>query len=212
MKNIQNSTKYKSIELFILFFALPVFLATKAHRYVKFSLAIIGVIYVTTLLIKAKQWKKPIIASHIIKQLKNRLVIFSILILILGIIILQIYDPSQLFKVPQTKPLLWVIILFVYSFLSVLPQELIYRKFFYMRYEGLFSNKKLFFCLNVICFSLCHLFLKNIWVTIITLLGGIFFAYTYEKTRSVKWVSIEHSIYGNLVFTVGLGTMLAFPE
>jgi len=28
---------------------------------------------------------------------------------------------------------------------------------------------------------------------------------------SIKWVSLEHSIYGNLVFTVGLGTMLAFP-
>ncbi len=186
-------------------------LASAVHRYAKLTIVAIAVIYVATFLIQAKQWKAPKIDTLIKNQFWKRITVFSISILVLGIAILQIYDPSQLFKVPQNKPLLWVTILFVYSFLSVLPQELIYRKFFYMRYEDLFSNKKLFFCMNVLCFSLCHLFLKNFWVILITLLGGILFAYTYEKTRSVQLVSIEHSIYGNLVFTVGLGTMLAFP-
>lgn len=211
MKTIQNSVKYKSIELFLLFFLLPVLLASAVHRYAKLAIVAIAVIYVATFLIQAKQWKTPKIDTLIKNQFWKRITVFSISILVLGIAILQIYDPSQLFKVPQNKPLLWVTILFVYSFLSVLPQELIYRKFFYMRYEDLFSNKKLFFCMNVLCFSLCHLFLKNFWVILITLLGGILFTYTYEKTRSVQLVSIEHSIYGNLVFTVGLGTMLAFP-
>ena len=211
MKTIQNSAKYKSIELFLLFFLLPVLLASPIYKYIKFSIVGIAVIYVAYFLIKAKQWKSPKVNSSIKTQFWKRITVFSSAILILGIVILQIYDPSQLFKVPQHKPLLWVTILFVYSFFSVLPQELIYRKFFYMRYESLFQNKKLFFCINVLCFSLCHLFLKNIWVILITLLGGILFTYTYQKTKSVTLVTIEHSIYGNLVFTVGLGTMLAFP-
>lgn len=212
MKNIQNTIKYKSIELFLLFFVLPVVLATSITPYLKLPIAIIGVIYVAVLLIKAKQWKTPIIDTSVQKQFWIRLIVLSLLILILGIVILLQLDSSLLFKVPRNKPLLWIGILFVYSFASVLPQELVYRKFFYMRYEDLFSNRKLFLFLNVLCFSLCHLFLKNLWVIIITLLGGILFTYTYEKTRSVKWVSLEHSIYGYLVFTVGLGTMLAFPE
>lgn len=211
MKTIQNSAKYKSIELFLLFFLLPVLLASPIYKYIKFSIVGIAVIYVAYFLIKAKQWKSPKVDALIKTQFWKRITVFSSAILILGIVILQIYDPSQLFKVPQHKPLLWVTILFVYSFFSVLPQELIYRKFFYMRYESLFQNKKLFFCINVLCFSLCHLFLKNIWVILITLLGGILFTYTYQKTKSVTLVTIEHSIYGNLVFTVGLGTMLAFP-
>jgi len=211
LKTIQNSAKYKSIELFLLFFLLPVLLASPIYKYIKFSIVGIAVIYVAYFLIKAKQWKSPKVDALIKTQFWKRITVFSSAILILGIVILQIYDPSQLFKVPQHKPLLWVTILFVYSFFSVLPQELIYRKFFYMRYESLFQNKKLFFCINVLCFSLCHLFLKNIWVILITLLGGILFTYTYQKTKSVTLVAIEHSIYGNLVFTVGLGTMLAFP-
>lgn len=211
MKTIQNSVKYRSIELFILFFLLPVLLATPLNKYIKFSLIGVSVIYVASLLIQLKQWKSPEVTNIIKKQFGKRITAFSIAILFIGILLLQIYDPSQLFKVPQTKPLLWLSILFVYSFFSVLPQELIYRKFFFMRYENLFTNKKLFYCINVLCFSLCHLFLKNAWVILITLLGGILFTYTYQKTKSVPLVTIEHSIYGNLVFTVGLGSMLAFP-
>jgi len=211
LKNIQNTVKYKSIELFILFFVLPVFLATPFQVYIKLPFVIAGVLYVALLLVQAKQWSVPKVKSIILKTYWMRLLIISTFILVLGVILLQIYDPSQLFKVPKSKPLLWVVILFVYSFISVIPQELIYRKFFYMRYEDLFSSKKLFLFMNVLCFSLCHLFLKNFWVIVITLIGGVFFTYTYEKTRSIKWVSIEHAIYGNLVFTVGLGTMLAFP-
>jgi len=95
--------------------------------------------------------------------------------------------------------------------LSVIPQELIYRGFFYNRYQSLFSNKQLFSILNVVCFSWCHLFLLNVWVMIITVLGGILFVYTYEKEKNILWTIVEHSLYGNLVFTLGLGQMLAFP-
>jgi len=157
LKNIQNTVKYKSIELFLLFFALPVFLATSFSKYVKFTFVVMGIIYVGYLLIRAKQWKIQEIVAVTRKNLLLRMAVFSILILILGIIIIQFYDPTLLFKVPRTNPLLWVIILFVYSFLSVIPQELVYRKFFYMRYADLFKSKKLFFCINVLCFSLCHL-------------------------------------------------------
>jgi membrane protease YdiL (CAAX protease family) len=45
-----------------------------------------------------------------------------------------------------------------------------------------------------------------------TFIGGILFAYTYQKTKSTLLVSIEHAIYGCWLFTVGMGTMLGFPS
>ena len=39
----------------------------------------------------------------------------------------------------------------------------------------------------------------------LTLVGGWKFAATYRHTRSLWAVSIEHAIYGGILFTVGLG-------
>jgi hypothetical protein len=40
---------------------------------------------------------------------------------------------------------------------------------------------------------------------ILTFFGGYLFAYTYAKTRSLLLVSIEHALYGCLLYTIGLG-------
>ncbi len=38
-----------------------------------------------------------------------------------------------------------------------------------------------------------------------TIVGGWIFASRYRRTRSLFTVSVEHALYGMLVFTVGLG-------
>ncbi|WP_423804206.1 hypothetical protein [Nitrosomonas nitrosa] len=38
-----------------------------------------------------------------------------------------------------------------------------------------------------------------------TFVGGIMFAYTYHRHRSLLLASIEHALYGCFVFTIGLG-------
>ena len=40
---------------------------------------------------------------------------------------------------------------------------------------------------------------------ILTLIGGIYLASTYNRTRSVLYSAILHAIMGMLVFSVGLG-------
>ena len=109
------------------------------------------------------------------------------------------------------KPIKWLVLLFVYSFFSVYPQELVYRTFFFKRYDGLFKNEALFIFVNAILFSLAHLFFGSTLVLILTFLGGFLFAYTYKKTQSTLLVSIEHALYGCWLFTVGMGEMLGFP-
>ncbi len=197
-------------ELILLFFVLPVLLALPIIKWIKLITVGAALIYVGFLVfniykLRLKRPKKPS------KKFKSRVLLISVLLLVSGIILIKLYDKSLLFQVVKQKPGLWVTILFIYTFLSVFPQEVIYRKFFYERYQQLFTNKKIFFLLNVSCFALCHLFLKSIPVLIITFIGGCFFAYSYEKEQSITWVSLEHALYGNLIFTLGLGEMLAFP-
>ncbi|MFD2292318.1 type II CAAX prenyl endopeptidase Rce1 family protein [Mariniflexile gromovii] len=117
----------------------------------------------------------------------------------------------MLFELLINKPLLWVLLLFIYSVFSVYPQELLYRTFFFNRYKNYFKSESLFLFVNAICFSLSHLFFKNSLVLLMTFIGGLLFALTFNKTKSTLLVSIEHAIYGSWLFTVGMGAMLGFP-
>ncbi|WP_245825457.1 CPBP family intramembrane glutamic endopeptidase [Pseudocolwellia agarivorans] len=110
------------------------------------------------------------------------------------------------------NPKLWLFILFFYSLFSVYPQELLYRTFFFKRYQALFKSEWLFIIVNAALFSLAHIFFKNVLVILLTFIGGILFALTFKKTKSTLLVSIEHSIYGCWLFTVGMGNMLGFPS
>jgi membrane protease YdiL (CAAX protease family) len=65
--------------------------------------------------------------------------------------------------------------------------------------------------INGVLFSLAHLFFRNTLVSVLTFLGGLLFALTFLKYKSTLLVSIEHALYGNWLFTVGMGQMLAFP-
>ncbi|WP_452229089.1 CPBP family intramembrane glutamic endopeptidase [Lacinutrix sp. MEBiC02404] len=134
------------------------------------------------------------------------------MIAILTILFVWFTSKESLFSVLLDKPFLWIAILFFYSVFSVYPQELLYRTFYFQRYKKLFKSEVVLFLVNAIVFSLAHLFFKNILVLIMTFLGGILFAITYNKTKSTLLVSIEHAIYGCWLFTVGMGEMLGFPS
>ena len=138
-------------------------------------------------------------------------IIKLVLIAIITTGFVWITDSASLFSVMLNKPIKWLVLLFVYSFFSVYPQELIYRTFFFKRYAGLFKNEGLLIFVNAIFFSLAHLFFGSVLVLVLTFLGGLLFAYTYKKTQSTLLVSIEHAIYGCWLFTVGMGEMLGFP-
>ena len=111
----------------------------------------------------------------------------------------------------MNKPGLFAFIVLIYTFLSVWPQEVIYRTFFIIRYADLFPSKGLLIFINAILFSLAHVFFRSTLVLVLTFLGGLLFAWTFLRFRSTILVSVEHALYGNWLFTVGMGQMLAFP-
>lgn len=206
------SVKYKIIEFLIIFIVIPISYVFNYTPYIKLCVGIAGFVYVLYILIKVEHQK-----LHLNLNLRWNKFWKSTLLKFLIIVVITVYfvwktNKDALFSVPLNNPKLWVFILFIYSLLSVYPQELIYRTFFFKRYSTLFCNRQLLIIINALIFALAHLFFKNTLVFILTFLGGILFALTYTKTKSTLLVTLEHALYGCWLFTVGLGNMLGFPS
>jgi membrane protease YdiL (CAAX protease family) len=115
-----------------------------------------------------------------------------------------VFKPLLLFSLPRQQPLLWVIVIVLYPILSVYPQAIIYRAFLFYRYRILFG-KWLGIAVSAAAFSYMHLIFENVLAVVLTLLGGVLFAKTYDETNSLVLSGIEHALYGTFIFTVGLG-------
>ncbi|MCW8837739.1 MAG: CPBP family intramembrane metalloprotease [Thiovulaceae bacterium] len=109
-----------------------------------------------------------------------------------------------MFELIQNQPYIYLAIIIFYPLFSVIPQELVFRQFFFFRYSLNFSEFTLIWA-NALAFGFVHVAFGNILAVIFTILGGLMFASSYKKTSCLKLVIIEHSLYGVLIFTVGLG-------
>jgi membrane protease YdiL (CAAX protease family) len=113
--------------------------------------------------------------------------------------------PAALFSLICRHPAIWLLVMFAYPVISVLPQELIYRAFFFERYRPLFGRSVGMVAANAVTFSIGHVLFHNWPAVILTLFGGCLFARTYQRTSSLLLVSVEHALYGCAVFTIGYG-------
>ena len=130
--------------------------------------------------------------------------IFTVSFLCLGLIYILLIDKELLFIFPKTNFRLWLIVMFVYPFLSVIPQEIVYRVFFFHRYQTLFNNNIYFIVINLIMFSFAHIVFQNFHAIFITALVSPIFAIAYLQKSFLTCVII-HSLGGQIIFTLGLG-------
>lgn len=131
---------------------------------------------------------------------------------ILLTIYLIIFEPQNLLIIPKERPLLWVAIMVFYPLWSALPQELIFRVFFFHRYKQIITNQNVMVFANALLFAFMHIIFNN-WVALAgTFIVGLFWAHTYLRTRSLLAVSAEHTIYGNFIYTIGLGHYFYVPD
>lgn len=116
------------------------------------------------------------------------------------------FFPNSFLSFPRARFELWLTIILLYPLLSVIAQELVYRTFFFHRYGALFGERRwLAIGVNGLLFGYGHILFGN-WIAVVgTALVGCLFAWRYTGTRSFWAVWLEHSLYGWLVFTVGLG-------
>lgn len=207
-----QTARYKLTEFFLIFICLPISFVLDYPFIIKAFLAVSGFGYVIYVLLKVEGNKFQMAPNLQWKPFWKHVLVKLSIIAVLTITYMLFTAKSDLFHVLYRRPKLWVVILFLYALFSAYPQELIYRTLYFQRYENLFKSRPFFIFLNAIVFSLAHIFYRNLLVLLITFLGGILFALTYDKTKSTLMVSIEHAIYGCWLFTVGMGGMLGFPS
>jgi membrane protease YdiL (CAAX protease family) len=207
-----QSSVYKLIEFFVAFIVVPISFVLEYPVLLKMIIGVSGFLYILFVLLRVENNQFKIAKDLNWKLFWNQTLLKLLAIIILTTIYVWWFDKTNLFSAVLNKPLLWLAILFIYSVFSVYPQELIFRTFFFQRYEGLFKSKALFIFINAIVFSLAHLFFRNTLVLVLTLLGGLLFGFTFYNTKSTLLVTIEHAIYGCWLYTVGMGDMLGFPS
>ncbi len=155
---------------------------------------------------KQKDFKaKDLIHLDIDKKcwIKQALLVLVSCVFLLAYVLL--FEPGNLFNLPKGNKTIWLAMLFFYPVFSAFGQEVIYRKFLFMRYDSLFRNKWLLIFASALVFSFVHIIFFNVLSLILTFILGLYLAWLYDKTRSVMLTSILHGILGWLIFTVGLG-------
>lgn len=193
-------------EFLLVFGGFPLLLLTLKNRGLMIATLWIGALIVWIVLRKlyerrhAGEWNWPGFRAG----LKHVLLRFAILApAIAGLT--WVFMPDNFLSLPQERPELWVRIMFIYPLLSVWPQEIIYRSFIYHRYAPLWGNARGYIAASTLAFGFMHIMFWNPVAVIMTAIGGLLFASDYARHKSLGLACLEHSMYGCLVFTVGLG-------
>ena len=138
---------------------------------------------------------------------KNDLVFFLKSSFLLSIVIFTyayIFEQDNFLTLFKNSTQIWVMVMIAYPILSVVPQEIIYRFFFFKRYASLFPNQKVMIVFNAILFSFGHIIFLNIQALLLSFFSSILFSRVFFS-RGLLVCILIHSLAGQIVFTSGLG-------
>jgi len=199
---------YLAIEFFIVFISLPLAIYINRRSFGPFLIPLLllfAVIFAIFLLTDPTFDRRSLIRVTnfytCMRQTLLTFIIWSATIMLICVV----FRPDLIFAFPRNNPKIWIMVLLLYPLLSVYPQEIIFRTFIFHRYQPLFPNRSSMIIASGISFGLAHLFFANWIAPLLSFAGGILFGRTYAQTSSTLLVSIEHAIWGNFIFTIGLG-------
>ncbi len=197
------------VEIVVLFVGAPLLMMYAVHGYRVPVWAALFPVLVGLLVYLL--WDKSFSLKRELSQGVTRDALLSILVVLLvagGMVTAYVAQemPDKFLSLPRDRPGVWRKVLTNYPFLSVLVQEFVYRTLFFHRYGPLFGRWRLGLVLaSGVLFGFGHIIFQN-WVAVAaTTIGGIFLSWRYAETRSFWAVWIEHTLWGWLIFTVGLG-------
>jgi len=132
------------------------------------------------------------------------LAIFAVVALVIWLGVRR-FAPELEWGFVRSNPGFWAIVMVAYPVLSVYPQGIIYRAFFFERYGAIFPSRWAMIVASAAAFAFMHLIFRN-WLAVgLTFAGGLLFAWRYAESGSLATSSLEHALYGCWLFTVGLG-------
>lgn len=118
------------------------------------------------------------------------------------------FEPQLFMQFPRGAPLVWLVVMMAYPLVSAYPQELVYRVFFLHRYKPLFGSGQVMLWVSAAAFGWAHAFLGTWVAVVLPAIGGVLFARTYMRSGSALQSTLEHGLWGDFLFTVGLGWYL----
>jgi len=193
-------------ELLLIFGAVPLVVSLlKPHSWIYLMLWVLGYICYKFL---AKHddytfrtdWNFGALDKAVVKGICLRFLPCAVILLLFAWYTI----PDRFFSLPRDHPIRWLMVMALYPPLSAVPQEIIYRSFFFRRYKNVISPVAMNMA-SALAFGWIHLVLQN-WVAVIfSIAGGFLFADTYSKTRSLAASCFEHALYGCYIFTIGMG-------
>lgn len=198
----------RAIECFLLFGLLPGGLIYWQHAlgvpFFPVLFALLGLTLLITLVDPSIKWRagKPAASSRLFLPILLRRVLLAFISLSL---LTLLFFPDLFLRLPRERPQLWLLIMCAYPLLSVAPQEFLFRTFFMQRYRLLFGDGTAMLWMNALAFAWAHAFFLNWIAPLLSLIAGLLLAHTWQRTRSFRMVCLEHALYGQIVFTCGIG-------
>jgi len=126
------------------------------------------------------------------------------LVLVLGLAV-WLFSSQLLFSLVKSAPGIWFLVVIFYPIFSVYPQELVYRAYFFHRYRPIFGSDTRMIVANALLFGFVHIIFGS-WISVsLTAIGGVLFGLTYRKSGSLLLACLEHALFGDFIFTIGLG-------
>jgi CAAX amino terminal protease family. len=205
--NILTHNIYKIIELILLSSIIPyIVLVLKLFNLIIPVLLLVCVYCIIIYCVENKNFSSEFqkifnININILIRIIIRWIFASLILLIITFYFFN----EKFFIIQNNKPeILWKIMI-LYPIFSALPQEFIFCKFFFYRYKSIFKSNNNLVISSALFFAITHILFLNFIAPILSFIGGLLFANTYNKHRSLLLVSIEHGLYGNTLFFIGLG-------
>jgi len=204
--------KFQLFELLLLFGLVPALLALAPRWAVSLGILASGLIAIAALAFDPSFARRELIrlgdlVAGGLHRRALRAVLLRALVIAAGLFALTaLTSPSALFGFPRHRPVVWAVVMVLYP-LSAYAQELVYRPFFFHRYGRLFASRRQTIVASGLLFGWAHIMVNNVLAMGLASIAGLLFASTYARSRSTMLVSLEHALYGDIAFTIGLGSV-----
>ncbi len=194
-----SNNNYKLIELIIITLLIPLIIV-----FLNLQIYVILFLIVTCFLIclfKKEDLKKIPLSKNVndYKKLIFRdlgLFMFLILFLdLLGEVKLIFFDLKNFHYL--------ILLSLFYLIFSVIPQEIIFRYYFFTRYENVFKNKCILIITNSLAFSIFHVIYLDIKIIFITFIGSLLLSSNYVQFKSLILVILQHFFFAQILLTLG---------
>ncbi|KTG20919.1 intracellular septation protein [Pseudoalteromonas sp. XI10] len=206
-----NANQYRWLEFTLIFVSLPLlgfFLRAYLANWLIPALIILMAVCGMLLLSDPHFKRFRLTSLGQFSAVKRRLFSFFFLGALFSGMFYGIMNQENWFSLPRNSFNDWLMLLLLYPILSVMPQELIFRTYFFHRYKRIMPSKTVRIIVSASVFALAHIIYANVLAVLLAFLGGLLFSYTYAQSRSTFVCVIEHSLWGLWMFTLGLGDVL----